>query len=116
MRIGIGPPLIKTDHGWLLIYHGVKQTVGGCIYRVGLAMLDLKEPTRVVRRYHDWVLGPSAPYEREGDVPNAIFPCGLVLEEASGVVRLYYGAADTSICLATADLNELVAAVMSTPA
>jgi predicted GH43/DUF377 family glycosyl hydrolase len=115
LRIGIGPPLVKTDEGWLLVYHGVKETVAGCIYRVGLAMLDLNEPTRVLRRYHDWVLGPSAAYEREGDVPNAVFPCGLVVDEASGAVRLYYGAADTSICLATAQLDELVAAVMSSP-
>jgi beta-1,2-mannobiose phosphorylase / 1,2-beta-oligomannan phosphorylase len=115
LRIGIGPPLVKTDEGWLLIYHGVKETVAGCIYRVGLAMLDLDEPTRVLRRCHDWVFGPSAPYEREGDVPNAVFPCGLVVDEASGAVRLYYGAADTSICLATARLDELVAAVMSSP-
>jgi predicted GH43/DUF377 family glycosyl hydrolase len=113
LRIGIGPPLVKTEHGWLLIYHGVKETVAGCIYRVGLAMLDLDEPTRVLHRHPDWVFGPAAPYEREGDVPNAVFPCGLVVDEASGAVRLYYGAADTSICLATARLGDLVDAVMT---
>jgi predicted GH43/DUF377 family glycosyl hydrolase len=116
LRIGIGPPLIKTEHGWLLIYHGVKETVSGCIYRVGLAMLDLAEPTRVLRRHPDWVLGPTAAYEREGDVPNAVFPCGLVLDEASDAVRLYYGAADTSVCLATAHLHDLVETVMAGPA
>jgi predicted GH43/DUF377 family glycosyl hydrolase len=116
LRIGIGPPLIKTDHGWLLIYHGVKETVAGCIYRIGLAMLDLDEPTRVLHRRPDWVFGPSASYEREGDVPNAVFPCGLVLDAASDSVRLYYGAADTSICLATTGLDELVEAVMTAPA
>jgi predicted GH43/DUF377 family glycosyl hydrolase len=57
-----------------------------------------------------------APYEREGDVPNAVFPCGLVHDDASGEVRLYYGAADTSICLATAQLDELLAAVLAAPA
>jgi predicted GH43/DUF377 family glycosyl hydrolase len=66
LRIGLGPPLIKTEHGWLLIYHGVKETVAGCIYRVGLAMLDLADPTRVLRRHPDWVFGPTAGYEREG--------------------------------------------------
>ncbi len=50
LRIGIGPPPIRTEHGWLLIYHGVKETVAGDIYRVGLALLDLDEPTRVLRR------------------------------------------------------------------
>ena len=113
--IGICLPLIKTEHGWLLIYHGVKETVAGCIYRLGLAMLDLNEPTRVLHRHPDWVFGPAADYERGGDVPNAVFPCGLVVDEASGDVRLYYGAADTSICLATTRLHELVNAVMTAP-
>jgi len=116
LRIGIGPPLIKTDHGWLLIYHGVKETVAGAIYRVGLAMLDLDEPTRVLHRQPDWVFGPAAPYEREGDIPNAVFPCGLVVDETTDSLRLYYGAADTSICLATTHLHELVNAVMTAPA
>src|SRR5207249_10604879 len=77
LRIGIGPPLLKTEHGWLLVYHGVKETVAGAIYRVGLALLDLSTPTRVLRRTTDWVLAPREPYERQGDVPNAPFPCGL---------------------------------------
>ena len=79
-------------------------------------MLDLNEPTRVLHRHPDWVLGPAAGYEREGDVPNAVFPCGLVHDEASDAVRLYYGAADTSICLATTHLRELVDTVMTGPA
>jgi predicted GH43/DUF377 family glycosyl hydrolase len=113
LRIGIGPPLLKTEHGWLLIYHGVKETVGGAIYRVGLALLDLEEPTRVLRRAQDWIFAPNASYERQGDVGNAIFPCGILHDEASGGLRLYYGAADTSICLATAQLDELLDAVLS---
>jgi beta-1,2-mannobiose phosphorylase / 1,2-beta-oligomannan phosphorylase len=112
LRIGIGPPLLKTDHGWLLIYHGVKETVGGAIYRIGLALLDLEEPTRVLRRASDWVFAPRAPYERQGDVGNAVFPCGVLHDAASGELRLYYGAADTSICLATARLDELLDAVL----
>ena len=115
LRIGIGPPLLKTEHGWLLIYHGVKETVSGAIYRVGLALLDLEEPTRVLRRAPDWIFGPLEPYERQGDVANAIFPCG-VIEGPAGELRLYYGAADTSICLATAHLDELVEAVLAGPA
>lgn len=111
LRIGIGPPPLRTENGWLVIYHGVKQTVAGAIYRVGLALVDLDEPTRVIGRTTEWVFGPDAPYERTGDVPNAIFPCGLVQDIASGEVRLYYGAADTSICLATARLDELLDAI-----
>jgi predicted GH43/DUF377 family glycosyl hydrolase len=112
LRIGIGPPLLRTEHGWLLVYHGVKETVGGAIYRVGLALLDLEEPTRVLRRTDEWVLAPHEPYERSGDVPNAIFPCGLIHSEAEDELRLYYGAADTCICLATASYDETIATVL----
>lgn len=115
LRIGIGPPLLRTEHGWLLIYHGVKETVSGGIYRVGLALLDLEEPTRVLRRASDWVLAPQEPYERQGDVPNAIFPCGLIHDLDRGELRLYYGGADTTICLATASLDEVLQTVLAAP-
>ena len=114
-RIGIGPPPLRTDHGWLLVYHGVKDTVAGDMYRVGLALLDLDEPTHVLRRLPNWILAPLASYERTGDVPNVVFPCGLIHDEASDEIRLYYGAADSSICLATARLGELLDAVLAAP-
>ncbi len=113
LRIGLGPPPLRTEHGWLLVYHGVKLTVGGEIYRVGLALLDLEKPTRVLRRLSSWVLAPTAPYERIGDVPNVVFPCGLLHDEASDELRLYYGAADSSICLASARLGDVVDALLS---
>jgi predicted GH43/DUF377 family glycosyl hydrolase len=116
LRIGIGPPPLRTEHGWLVIYHGVKETVAGGIYRVGLALTDLAEPTRVLHRLPDWILGPLAPYERIGDVPNVVFPCGAVHDPATDELRLYYGAADTSICLATARLGDLLEAVLAAPA
>jgi len=115
-RIGMGPPPLETEHGWLLIYHGVKETIAGGIYRVGLTLTDIDEPTRVLHRLPEWILGPSAPYEREGDVPNVVFPCGLVHDVETDDIRLYYGAADTSICLATARLGDLLAAVLAAPA
>lgn len=115
LRIGIGPPPLRTEAGWLLIYHGVKETVSGSIYRVGLALLALDEPTRVLRRLPDWILAPAADYERVGDVPNVVFPCGVVHDAGRGEVRLYYGAADTSVCLATAQLEDLLAAVLAAP-
>ncbi len=108
------PPL-PTEHGWLLVYHGVKDTVAGDMYRVGLALLDLDEPTRVLRRLPTWVLAPLADYERTGDVPNVVFPSGLLHDEASDEIRLYYGAADSSICLATARLRDLLDAVLAAP-
>jgi predicted GH43/DUF377 family glycosyl hydrolase len=115
LRIGIGPPPLWTEHGWLLVYHGVKETVGGEIYRVGLALLDLNEPTRVIHRLPNWIFAPLAPYERTGDVPNVVFPCGLVHNSDSDEVRLYYGAADSSICLATAPLHDLLDAILAAP-
>jgi predicted GH43/DUF377 family glycosyl hydrolase len=115
LRIGLGPPPLRTEHGWLLVYHGVKRTVSGEIYRVGMALLDLDEPTRVVRRLPGWVLAPTAPYERTGDVPNVVFPCGLIHDAANGEVRLYYGAADSSICLATARLDDILETLLASP-
>ena len=115
LRIGLGPPPFLTDEGWLLVYHGVKDTVSGQLYRVGLALLDRDEPTRVLRRLSDWVLAPIAPYERIGDVPNVVFPCGLTHDAASDEIRLYYGAADSSICLATAKLGDLMAQLLASP-
>jgi beta-1,2-mannobiose phosphorylase / 1,2-beta-oligomannan phosphorylase len=115
LRIGIGPPPLRTEHGWLLVYHGVKDTVAGEIYRVGVALLDLDEPTRVLRRLPNWIFAPLASYERTGDVPNVVFPCGLLHDPGSDEVRLYYGAADSSICVATVQLSNLLDAVLAAP-
>jgi predicted GH43/DUF377 family glycosyl hydrolase len=114
-RIGIGPPPLRTERGWLIIYHGVKDTVAGALYRVGLALTDLDEPSRVTHRMPGWIFGPDAGYERAGDVPNAVFPCGLVHDEPTGQLRLYYGAADTTVALATAQLSDVLDAVLATP-
>ncbi len=115
LRIGLGPPPLRTDEGWLLIYHGVKETVSGEIYRVGAALLDLEEPTRVLRRLPAWILSPLETYERTGDVPNVVFPCGLIHDLPRNELRLYYGAADSSICLATAHLDELMTNLLAAP-
>ncbi len=111
LRIGIGPPPLRTEHGWLLIYHGVKETSPAASTGSASHSLDLDEPTRVLHRLPEWIFGPLRAYEREGDVPNVVFPCGLVHDAATDELRLYYGAADTSICLATARLGDLLAAV-----
>lgn len=115
LRIGIGPPPLRTDKGWLVIYHGVKETVSGSLYRVGLALTDLEDPARVLHRADEWVLAATAPYERVGDIPNVVFPCGLVHDTTSGEIRLYYGAADTTICVATALLDDLLEVVLAGP-
>jgi predicted GH43/DUF377 family glycosyl hydrolase len=115
-RIGMGPPPLETEHGWLVVYHGVRQTVAGGLYRAGLALLDLEQPAVVLRRSEEWVLGPGADYEVSGDVPNVVFPCGLVHHPESDKLFLYYGAADTRIGLATASRAEVLDYLLACPA
>jgi predicted GH43/DUF377 family glycosyl hydrolase len=107
-KIGLSPPPIETSEGWLLLYHGVRQTAAGALYRLGLALLDPEEPTRVVLRGDEWVFGPEAEYERVGDVADVVFPCGAVVAPDGDALRLYYGGADTVMCLATASIRELL--------
>lgn len=114
LRVGMGPPPLETPRGWLGVYHGVKEMVGGPIYRVGLVLLDLDNPARVLRRTAEWVLGPSAPYERIGDIPNVIFPTGLVHDPVTDELRIYYGAADSAVAMASARLSEVLDFLMAT--
>ncbi len=114
-KIGLSPQPIETPEGWLIVYHGVRQTPAGMLYRLGLALLDLEDPRRVLHRGEEWVVGPEAPYEVAGDIPNVVFPCGAVLDEASGELRLYYGAADTCVGLMTARLADLLAWLRTQP-
>lgn len=107
-KIGLSPPPIETPQGWLVIYHGVRQTASGALYRLGLALFDLHTPELCLKRSNDWIFGPEEPYEREGDVANVVFPCGYTLAPDGDTLRLYYGAADTSIALATGSLRELL--------
>ena len=106
-RVGLGPPPIETPEGWLIIYHGTRETASGSIYRVGLALLDL-ETLEVIRRSRDWVFGPRENYERVGDVNNVVFPCGAVVDEEKNELLVYYGAADSSVALAVADLGDIL--------
>ena len=106
-KLGASIPPVKTEEGWLLFYHGVRETGSGKIYRVGAALLDLKKPHKVIGHTQHFVLGPEELYERVGDVPNVVFPCGAILEE-DGTIKIYYGVADTAIAMATAKLNDIV--------
>lgn len=107
-KIGLSPPPIETPQGWLVIYHGVKHTAAGCIYRLGLALFDLHSPERCLKRGSEWVFGPAEPYEQHGDVGNVVFPCGYTIAPDGDTVHLYYGAADTSIGLATGSLRAML--------
>ena len=108
-RVGLSPPLIETPRGWLMLYHGVKRTGAGCLYRVGLALLDLETAEHCLLRSDSWIFGPETPYEREGDVGYVTFPCGSTLGDDGDTINLYYGAADTSVALATGSIRELLA-------
>ena len=115
-KIGLSPPPIETPEGWLVVYHGVRLTASGAIYRVGLALLDLDDPRRVIRRGEDWVFGPEEQYELTGDVPNVVFSCGIVIDRDGRKMRMYYGAADTSIGVATADMSDVLDWLRQAPA
>jgi predicted GH43/DUF377 family glycosyl hydrolase len=107
-KIGLSPPPIETPQGWLVIYHGVRQTAAGCIYRLGLALFDLEAPETCIMRGDEWVFGPDAPYELYGDVSNVVFPCGYTLAKDGDTLNLYYGAADTSIGMATGSVKRML--------
>jgi predicted GH43/DUF377 family glycosyl hydrolase len=107
-KIGLSPPPIETPEGWLVIYHGVRQTAAGCIYRLGLALFDLEAPERCIMRGDEWVMGPEKAYEIHGDVGNVVFPCGWTLGKDGDTLNLYYGAADTSIGLATGSVRAML--------
>ena len=115
-KIGLSPPPLETAEGWLLMYHGVRSTAGGCLYRLGLALLDLDDPCRVLRRSDDWIFAPETSYERQGDVNGVVFPCGWILDEPTGTIRMYYGCADTSLALATAQVSDLLDYLRDCPA
>lgn len=108
-KVGLSPPLIETKRGWLMMYHGVRMTAAGCLYRLGLALLSLEHPDVVLLRGDEWIFGPEAPYERVGDVGNVAFPCGYTLGPDGDAINLYYGAADTCIALATGSVKEMLA-------
>lgn len=114
-KIGLGPPPLETSEGWLILYHGVRVTAGGCLYRLGLALLDLENPFRVLRRSDEWIFAPELPYERQGDVNGVVFPCGWTLDRASGEISLYYGGADSCMALATALLPDVLEYLSTCP-
>jgi predicted GH43/DUF377 family glycosyl hydrolase len=108
-KVGLSPPLIETPRGWLMIYHGVRQTASGHLYRLGVALLALDKPEQFLLRGNSWVFGPEAPYEREGDVNNVAFPCGYTVAADGDTLNLYYGAADSCIALATGSIRQILA-------
>lgn len=106
-RIGASAPPIKTEAGWLEIYHGMKMTRSGPIYKIGSVVFNLEDPSRVIARCDEPILSPRETYERIGDVNNVVFACGAIVEPNDDI-KIYYGAADTCICVATNKLSRLI--------
>ena len=104
LKVGAGPPPIKTRTGWLVIYHGVSRDK---VYRAGAALLDLHDPSKIIGRTKTPILEPKEPYEKFGDVSNVVFPTGACVVD-NDKLFVYYGGADRVCCLATADLNYLL--------
>ena len=107
MKIGPGAPPIKTTKGWLNIYHGVFPTMDGSVYRLGVALHDLEDPSKIIGVGDNWILQPEDPWEVTGYVHNVVFTCGAVSED-DGTVKIYWGGADTVMCAGTASIDELV--------
>ena len=107
MKIGPGAPPIKTDRGWLSIYHGVFRTMDGSVYRLGVALHDLQNPATIIGVGDSWILQPEDPWEITGYVHNVVFTCGAV-PESDGTVKIYWGGADTVMCVGEANLSDLV--------
>ena len=108
-KIGLSPPPIETSRGWLVLYHGVRHTPAGCLYRLGLALFDLEVPEKCLLRGDSWIFGPEADYERIGDVNDVVFPCGYTMDADGDTINIYYGAADCSIALARTSVRSLLA-------
>jgi len=108
LKVGAGPVPVETDEGWVLIYHGVMRSCNGCSYYAGAAILDLEEPWKVLYRTRNYILGPTEIYECVGNVPNVTFPVAAVHDEQTDELRVYYGAADTCVGIATCKLADLI--------
>jgi predicted GH43/DUF377 family glycosyl hydrolase len=105
-KIGIGPPPIRTNAGWVVIYHGVDSNT---VYRVGAALLDLEDPRRVIARTPEPILEPEEDFEKVGVVPNVVFPEGAVVMKDE--LKLFYGGADKVCCLASVPMKLLLEAL-----
>ncbi len=107
-KVGAGPIPIETTEGWLMIYHGVLTSCQGLVYSMGAALLDIDKPWKVLYRTKPYLLSPWTNYECVGDVPNVVFPGAALTDAETGRITIYYGGADTVVCLAFAYVDELI--------
>lgn len=114
MKIGPGATPFRTAAGWLNIFHGVYPTMDGAVYRLGVALHDLADPSILRGVADEWILSPEDPWELTGYVHNVVFCCGAVPED-DGAVKLYWGGADTVMCAGEAQIEDLVRLCLERP-
>ena len=111
-KVGPGAPPIRTAEGWLVLYHGARLGMNGLTYHAGCMLLDLEDPRRIRGKLNAPILSPETIYERTGITPNVTFPVAGLLQDDGDTLFVYYGAADTSMCLGMISLKELVHACL----
>jgi len=114
MKIGPGATPVRTSDGWLNLFHGVFPTMDGSVYRLGVALHDIADPTIVLGVADDWIVSPEDTWELTGYVHNVVFSCGAVAED-DGTLKIYWGAADTVMCVGTASISDLVQVCRDNP-
>lgn len=114
-KVGPGPSPVKTDKGWLTLYHGCRRGMNGYIYMVGCMLLDLEDPSRIIGKINEPILSPEMYYERVGIVNNVVFPTAAIVYGDPDELKVYYGAADTCIGLATGSISNLVDLCLKNP-
>lgn len=110
-KMGAGAVPIRVEEGWLELYHTVSTTCNGFIYRIKACILDEKDPSKILGYTKDFILWPEYDYENRGRVSNVTFICNALPEE-DGSLKIYYGAADTNIGLATGSIPDIVNACL----
>ncbi len=114
MKIGPGTTPFKTEYGWMNIYHGVFKTMSGTVYRLGVALHDLEDPSKIIGVADEWILQPEDEWEITGYVPNVVFSCAAIPEK-DGSVKIYWGGADTVMCVGTAQIADLAGMCLNNP-
>lgn len=107
-KVGPGAPPVKTEQGWLVIYHGCREHMNGITYNVGCMLLDLADPSRIIGKMKECLMWPQEPYELCGNVPQVVFPTAAVAHGQPDELKIYYGAADKCMALAQASVSVLV--------
>jgi predicted GH43/DUF377 family glycosyl hydrolase len=103
-KFGIAAPPLETPYGWLMLYHRI--AIPGDIYKIEAALLELNNPSKVIAKTDATLFEPEMDYEKEGLVPNVVFPCGAILLNRE--IYLYYGGADRVVGVAKMDLDAVL--------